>query len=524
MYPATTTWVDLVKTLSPGRITIEGWIYPTAVADLNPRGSAVLAKESYSPVSSMMVWRLGVTPKDHRLQFLCLTSLGRRDATSDESLAMDRWTHVAATYDGWATRLYVDGRLVRTAAAAADAPLAATPVPTVIGNVWGDFTQGFKGLLDEVTVYDYARSGEQIAADAARNRPPVADAGADQVIEQTGPDGARVALDGTASSDPDGDALTYAWSGPFGTAEGPAPVVLVPAGSWTVTLVVSDGTEVSKPAMVLITVRDTTSPRGAPPPDVAAEATGPLTPVEIGKAEASDAVGVVSLSSNAPPAFPVGVTRVVWTAADAAGNAGSAVQRVTVRDTTPPVVVAPPDIAVEATGPLTPVVIGRAAASDAVGVVSLTHDAPAQFPIGTTDVTWRAADAAGNVGMAVQRIVVRDTLPPVFLAASASPDVLWPPDHRMVQVSVQAEVADRSGRVAGWRVLGVTCNEPADALGDGRTPADVAVLDARTVLLRAERAGNGGDRIYTIRLEASDAAGNKAVTSVAVRVPQSRRP
>ncbi len=75
---------------------------------------------------------------------------------------------------------------------------------------------------------------------------------------------------------------------------------------------------------------DHTPPVVGPPTDKTAEATGPLTPVAIGTATATDAVGVVSITSNAPSAFPLGVTTVIWTATDAAGNRGTATQKVTV--------------------------------------------------------------------------------------------------------------------------------------------------------------------------------------------------
>ena len=71
------------------------------------------------------------------------------------------------------------------------------------------------------------------------NHPPVANAGAPAF----GNEGSVVAFDGRASSDPDGDALTYAWQfGDGGTGSGPTPSHLyADNGSYTVTLTVSDG-------------------------------------------------------------------------------------------------------------------------------------------------------------------------------------------------------------------------------------------------------------------------------------------
>lgn len=95
------------------------------------------------------------------------------------------------------------------------------------------------------------------------NRPPIASAGADQSAECGSPAGATVALDGAASSDPDGDRLTYAWSALGITFDDPtsaSPKAIFPIGTTTVTLTVNDGTVDSTPDTVGITVKDTTAP------------------------------------------------------------------------------------------------------------------------------------------------------------------------------------------------------------------------------------------------------------------------
>lgn len=74
-------------------------------------------------------------------------------------------------------------------------------------------------------------------------QPPVAAASAPSTVVADADDGsASVALDGTGSRDPNGDALSYRWSGPFGSAGGAGPTVSLPHGRSTVGLVVHDGT------------------------------------------------------------------------------------------------------------------------------------------------------------------------------------------------------------------------------------------------------------------------------------------
>jgi hypothetical protein len=81
------------------------------------------------------------------------------------------------------------------------------------------------------------------------NQAPIADAGPDQTVEANG------------SSDPDdGDSLTYAWTGVFGTVSGVNPSVILPLGTSDVSLIVNDGTVNSPSDSVQITMRDTTPP------------------------------------------------------------------------------------------------------------------------------------------------------------------------------------------------------------------------------------------------------------------------
>ena len=88
------------------------------------------------------------------------------------------------------------------------------------------------------------------------NQPPVANAGADQVIELTNLSSTPVTLDGSNSTD-DGliSPLTYNWAWNGGSAIGVKPVVTLPKGITTINLTVYDG-QFSANATVNITVKD----------------------------------------------------------------------------------------------------------------------------------------------------------------------------------------------------------------------------------------------------------------------------
>ena len=145
-----------------------------------------------------------------------------------------------------------------------------------------------------------------------------------------------------------------------------------------------------------------------PPPDITAEATGSLTALDIGTPTVTDADPDPTITNDAPGLFPLGTTVVTWAATDSGGRTTTTTQTVTVRDSTPPVVTAPPDVTVEATGPLTTVALGTATATDNLDQnLTAAHDAPVSFPPGETLVTWTATDSEGNEGTAVQSVRVQ---------------------------------------------------------------------------------------------------------------------
>lgn len=115
-----------------------------------------------------------------------------------------------------------------------------------------------------------------------------------------------------------------------------------------------------------------------------------------------------------------------------------------------------------------------------------------------------------------------DSTPPT-LQLSATPTVLWPANHKLVEVRVTAVATDAVDAAPTVTLVAATSSEPDDGLGDGDTTGDVVRLDDFTFLLRAERAGGGPGRTYTLTYRATDDYGNATSGAVTVAVPANRR-
>ena len=147
-----------------------------------------------------------------------------------------------------------------------------------------------------------------------------------------------------------------------------------------------------------------------------------------------------------------------------------------------------------------------------------------------------------------------DTTPPT-LSCVATPKELWPVNHKMVDIRVAVSLADAGSGPAGFTLLSVTSNEPDGSSespdgrdddkekkgdddkekkgdddkgsGDGKSLVDILGWNIGTAdvtgQLRAERAGNRTDRVYTLTYRGLDVAGNATVASCTVTVPHDKR-
>lgn len=370
------------------------------------------------------------------------------------------------------------------------------------------------------------------------NTVPDADAGDDQTCG-TGPGGeADVTLDCSGSNDPDGDELTYTWylDGEV-IATGCNPVIELPCGTYTLELIVNDGTVDSEPDYVTITVEDNTSPVITCPTDTTIECSESTDPANTGTASATDNCDdgpVVGYSDSVSGSCPTIITR-MWTATDESGNSDSCDQIITVQDTTPPVISCPADVVLECPADTSVAANGSATAADNCDDWPvITYEDEVIPGVGNNETIirlWTATDACGNSSSCEQIIVVEDTIAPE-LSVSVEPGVLWPPNHKMVEISSLISASDSCDDSPTYILKSITMNEGEetntydpgydDTLGDGNTIDDIQVDADGTIYLRAERSGTGDGRVYTITYEAEDASGNTSEATATVTVPHNQ--
>ena len=133
------------------------------------------------------------------------------------------------------------------------------------------------------------------------------------------------------------------------------------------------------------------------------------TNVILGQPSASDNCGVANIDNDAPEVFPSGVTHVIWTATDYAGNSASCTQTVTVVDEEAPDIACPSNIIVEAgecLSAVTNLYLGTPVVSDNCGISGTNTTALFAYPVGTNSVTWDVWDTSSNHSSCTQQVIV----------------------------------------------------------------------------------------------------------------------
>jgi hypothetical protein len=209
------------------------------------------------------------------------------------------------------------------------------------------------------------------------------------------------------------------------------------------------------------------------------------------------------------------------------------------RDLPPVADICLPVVEVPCSGPLTGVTLDGSCSKDPDGrglqylwsaPTGVLNDPASPTPVvllppGAHDVFLTVTDASAQMdGPDRVGVLVTDTEAPSFSVA-LQPGLLWPPNHRMVDVTVPVTLVDNCDAAPTFTLDAILANEPDDAPGasDGATVDDVqeAAIDTPDVgfRLRAERDAAGAGRSYTATYGARDASGNDSTAMSMAIVP-----
>ncbi len=249
---------------------------------------------------------------------------------------------------------------------------------------------------------------------------------------------------------------------------GPVSGGSLPPGSYPVSFTATDEFGNTDQCTYNILVADTTSPVFNCPADVinvSTDAGQCGAAVTYAAPMATDFCGTVSvvltsgLGSGA--FFGVGSNDEVYTAADLSGNESTCAITISVSDTEAPEIICPADIVLSNISTCSaPVVYGAPAATDNCAITSLTllegTNSGDDFQLGTTTITWLAADAAGNENTCTFTVFLSENEVPVFTCPD---DLIVPTGPGVCSATVifdDPPVADNCGVVSLVQTEGPT--------------------------------------------------------------------
>lgn len=415
-----------------------------------------------------------------------------------------------APYDDWAHLIFKGGDIGSLAAGAA--------IPSTTQNI-----EPTREQLQEFADFWAAQAQQQ------DNTPPATTAMLSPQPNAAGWNNTNVAVTLDASDNPDGSGvkqISYSTSGaqtiaPTATSSASTVINLTAEGKTTITYFATDiAGNAEAPHMLTVQIDKT-------PPTISATATPPPnvhgwnnTDVTASFA-CSDSLS--GLAPGSPPAAIVisteGLGRsVTGTCTDIAGNSSSATLSNINIDKTPPTIMGSRAPLPNANGWNNTDVTVNFVCSDSLSGIDtcgpqnqvVSSEGVNQFRSGT------AVDLAGNSATATVGGINIDKTPPT-MNCSANPSVLWPPNHKLINVSASVLVSDSLSGPAGFGLLSLTSNEPDSGMSD--IQGWLLGKPSTSGQLRAERLGTGRGRVYTFMYQGMDQAGNSAACTPAVVVP-----
>lgn len=140
------------------QMTVEVWVKPNDVV-LDIDRAIVTKTEGGSFNLALNHWS---RTSDGRFSFNLYSSIDYNSVESSEHTGINSWFHIAGTFDGNLMRIYVNGQLEGTQNN--PGTITSSSVPMLFGAEpqEGLVISHFKGQIDEIRIWNYARTGEEI--------------------------------------------------------------------------------------------------------------------------------------------------------------------------------------------------------------------------------------------------------------------------------------------------------------------------------------------------------------------------
>jgi subtilisin family serine protease/glucose/arabinose dehydrogenase len=135
-------------------MTLEAWVRPSSLGGWD----TVLLKEQPGNLLYALYANTGPGPASGEIE----TATGYYPVYALGSMALNTWTHLAATYDGSTLRLYLNGAEVSSRAVVGSLNTSSGALRIGGNAVWGEY---FAGLIDEVRIYNRPLNQQEIEAD-----------------------------------------------------------------------------------------------------------------------------------------------------------------------------------------------------------------------------------------------------------------------------------------------------------------------------------------------------------------------
>jgi len=205
--------------------------------------------------------------------------------------------------------------------------------------------------------------------------------------------------------------------------------------------------------------------------------------------------GIQTISNTAPNVFPIGQTQVIWTLVDENGVVSTDTQTITVIFNDP-IIIAPNNLNIDpdlSSCVATNVDLGTPTITGGCGIQTITNNAPVEFPLGNTQVTWTLVDGSGIETTDTQTVTVTLTVD-VAEVCYVSSDQVQVTNNR---IFITNDPANSGVNVEYYEVLREAPSGNYETIGF-IIPPEVSFLDTES---------NNASQAYRYKIKTTDICG-----------------